>query len=247
MFNKTLTKKIYSIIILVLLAVVANFVPVTGIYSNISSYNQKENNASMSSDFNSGDFSGLPTNTLQQLKSSSTPNVVFYSNIGQLNDSNILYYYSSPLVFVGFLKSMIFYKVRSTQTEQFESFNVSFPSSRTSYPTAIGRIGPVINLFEGSSSYTQIKTFSDIYYYNIYQNIDLHFYFTKSGLKYEFISSGKTNQIKIKVSSNVNLDINPNTVSLEIRDKKVIFDSGLKVYTQDSNKVISSSFIRYDN
>ena len=247
MINKILTKKIYSIIILVLLAFVSNLNVTMGSFSSSNSTKLNTINGTSS---NLLDLPyGNENNNNISLLANKTNNLnnTFYSNKGQVNDTEILYYYSSPNIFVGFLKNQIIYSVRLGPNQQFESFNVSFISTTKTYPSGVGSIGSVINIFDNIGSYKGIHGYSSIYYYNIYPNINLRFYFTDLGLKYEFISlSGNVNQIKIKLSPNVKLDLSTESVSLKMNNKNILFDSGLKVMNQGTDRILTSQFIQYD-
>ena len=102
------------------------------------------------------------------------------------------------------------------------------------------------NFFYGNDSSkwcTGVPNYAEIYYQNIYNGIDLRYYFSNNGLKYDFIvhPGADYKQIKIKYQGAEKLLIN-NKGDLIIKNKiKDIIDSDLFIY-QNRNKPLESKF-----
>ncbi len=105
------------------------------------------------------------------------------------------------------------------------------------------------NYFYGNDSTkwcTSVPNYQEIIYENIYEKIDLRYYSSEKGLKYDFIvhPGGEPSDIRIKYEGAQELHINPSG-DLEIRTQSVsIVDSDLFIYQNLKNniKVINGIF-----
>ena len=182
----------------------------------------------------------------------------FIENKGQFSNSHIFYYYQNENFLIGFSKSEVIIghnlqtksEVKS-QTAQFMYFSIKFSNSYVVKPTAQQEISHNSNYFIGNNSYTNVPTWNEIWYNNIYPNIDLRYYIKDQHLKYDFIvhPGANPNEISIKASTNIVLAIHStivNFLSKSNNNNILLSDSGLKTYQKDGN-VVTSEFIKKDN
>jgi hypothetical protein len=105
------------------------------------------------------------------------------------------------------------------------------------------------NFFYGNDSSkwrTDVPNYREIYFENIYDNIDLRYYFNEDGLKYDFIVHpfGNPEDIQVELIGTDNIMIN-NKNELEIKTEiGTLFDKYLFVYQQVYNELhqISANF-----
>jgi len=165
----------------------------------------------------------------------------FIENKGQAPDNELRYYYSTNAASIGFYDSMIVMRGEDTKL-----FTLTFLESKEVEPVGILLKTHKVNYFIGESEITDIKTYDEIWYYDLYENIDLRYYMALEGLKYDFVvhPEGNPSEICVKVDDSVNLDIGESTVW--ISDGSYVFcDDGLESYTTDGESV-SSWFRHWD-
>jgi DNA-binding MarR family transcriptional regulator len=98
------------------------------------------------------------------------------------------------------------------------------------------------NFFYGNISSnwrTSVPNYREVYYENIYDNIDLRYYSNKNGLKYDFIvhPGGVPKDIKLKIDGATGL-INKNEKNLKIKTEVgEIVDSNLLIYQKNRNEL----------
>ena len=169
----------------------------------------------------------------------------FIKNVGQQANSAIEYYYNSQSSSIAFLSSEVIYaKTYNT------AFSVNFIGSNIVHPTGISQTDHLINYFTGNERIMNVPSFQEVWYHNLYDNIDLRYYNSEKGLKYEFLvyPGGNPANIKMKYSDNVILQITP--AKIEVTKGQVLFsDTDLVAYStslSNNNPYSISSSSRVD-
>lgn len=91
------------------------------------------------------------------------------------------------------------------------------------------------------------KNYTQVYFQELWEGIDLAYFFTSEGLKYEFYVKPKANihDIQIKISG---AELYNYSNKIEFRTQLgSIFDDQLNVFEQDTKQTISSHFTIHDN
>ena len=181
----------------------------------------------------------------------------FMENKGQNGNQNIKYYYTSSQSGIAFTQSKILLsQAISLKTginqnnpgnQQYYSFSLTFPGSNIVSPVGVNEMGDSTNYFTNGLNITGVNSYKEIWYYNLYPNIDLRYYISGTGLKYDFLvkSGGNPNNIVIKTSNNIKLSIKSNQVSYYTNNdlnKLLFIDNSLKVYYNDGT-IINSKFV----
>jgi hypothetical protein len=173
----------------------------------------------------------------------------FIENIGQNSNSKIQYYMSTKDSFVGFGTSVIYFSQAIYENENiFDTikFNITFGNSNTVDPFGMYSMSHSTNYFIGNSYLTNIRSTEEIWYYDLYPNIDLRYYMSDKGLKYDFVVNigGDPSQIVIQVSNEIDLSVDSNSVvlsSISNLYSPVLTDSKLHVY-QDDGSIVPARF-----
>lgn len=93
---------------------------------------------------------------------------------------------------------------------------------------------------------TGARTFQSVVYNNIWDGIDLKYYFNEEGLKYDFILEpfADPEDIQIKTSHPDTMNVFKNKLEISVTDQIVVGDRDLYTYYKNSNEKIDSQFIR---
>jgi hypothetical protein len=167
----------------------------------------------------------------------------FVENYGQNNDSEILYSYSTEKSWIGFGNAKI---VMSQAVPWYNdlrlTFTLSFKGATSTNPVGQRPNFHSTNYFIGNMYYTDIPSWNEVWYYNIYPNIDLRYFMSSEGLKYEFLvhPGGDPNDIVIEASENVGLTVNPESIIFHPFSKKELRigeDTGLRVFQEDGKNI----------
>ena len=77
-------------------------------------------------------------------------------------------------------------------------------------------MGYPTNYFIGQEAITNVDSFQEVWYFNIYDNVDLRYFMSDNGLKYEFIvhPGGDPNDIKLSYSNDVKLKVEDKNVAI---------------------------------
>lgn len=155
----------------------------------------------------------------------------FTKNLGIINDPSIIYFATLTNYIIGFRNSSLTFLLNTPNELKSIDTSLQFTNSNKVTPKAINQ-----NLRFG---------YSDIWYYNIYTGIDLHYYFKDSHLKYDFVVQPFSNpdQINIKILNGI---ISGDGNKVEVRsfynEINIAFhDTGLRVY-QNNGEMISANF-----
>ncbi|MHA2101318.1 MAG: SBBP repeat-containing protein, partial [Candidatus Kariarchaeaceae archaeon] len=176
----------------------------------------------------------------------------FMENYGQNNDSDIFYYYTSEESWIGFGNSkIIMSQAVPSYNELRLTYTLSFKGATSTNPVGRRPNFHSTNYFIGNMYYTDIPSWDEVWYYNIYPNIDLRYFMTTEGLKYEFLvhSGGDPSDIIIELSENVGITVLSKSVIFHPFNKKELEiggDSELRVFQKDGKK-INAEFTRNSN
>jgi hypothetical protein len=126
---------------------------------------------------------------------------------------------------------------------------LEFSGANLIKPKGVNKLSWNNNYFYGNDSmkwYTRVPNYQEIIYENLYENIDLRYYLTEFGLKYDFIvhTGGNPEDIKIKIDGAKNMFID-NNGDLRIKTELgEIIDSDLHIYQKfnKNEKLIKGEF-----
>ncbi|MFX1254148.1 MAG: SBBP repeat-containing protein [Promethearchaeota archaeon] len=171
----------------------------------------------------------------------------FIQNQGQLSDESIHYYYSSSGMKMSFSPSRINVGILSSVKNTMIQFSITFPGSESVTPIGKDQQSHSLNYFYGDSQFTNIVCWNEIWYYGLYPDIDLHYYISAQGLKYDFIVHPGANPdlITLQVSDSMKLSVEGSNVSMQPykRLNDISFqDTALHVFQADGME-ISAQFI----
>ncbi|MDD5689349.1 MAG: SBBP repeat-containing protein, partial [Caldisericia bacterium] len=191
----------------------------------------------------------------------------FTENKGQWNNE-IIFVGKTPFGRIGFGRESIYYelikfhKVEEISNEvlnpkpkpepepEIERYVIkqSFKNSNLVSPEGSGLLPHLTNYFYGNDPSKWIKgakNYSKIVYKNIYDNIDLSYFYNEDGLKYEFYlkKRAKVSDIKVAIEG---ADIIKNDKTLELKTSLgSISDSGLFSFKPTSKEEIDTDFELY--
>lgn len=256
------------ILIVEVMALVNIFLYVSPITFGPNSRNEKGNGFQTSTSSTQQQSTGLNTQVQQihSLKTLSQANQLLKStftgflNFGsQKNNPAVDYYYSSSGSSIAFTTSKITFEQSLSSNSGVTKpvqFSLTFAGSNAVKPDGVTQLPHMTNYFIGSIHETNIPSFSEIWYYNLYPHIDLRFYMSANGLKYEFIVNpgGNPSLIHVQATGNVKLTTTNNAVNFYSSTdptRLIMSDSGLNVFqsnglTIPANFKISASSVTND-
>ena len=169
----------------------------------------------------------------------SNSNLFFEKNIGQYDNIGIVYSFKTTGVQINFLSSEIQFNQKASNGGDLITYSISFQGSNTVLPIASQELTNKLNYFIGKEHFTNVPLFKNIYYYNIYNKIDLRYYFINGQLKYEFIAHPGSNPSQIKLLSSDNTIFSLQGPNLAINTKStfenLLKDNNLMVYQQKNS------------
>ena len=207
----------------------------------------------------------LPTNTKEKpiLLNREDENAYFTENRGQIRNDSVRYYLQGGGVW--FLDDGVIFEIYDNQgvnsreseeplfsnnpiCEDIEPRNsvvlkLNFKDANGIAPTGRGLLPHKSNYFYGNDSSkwcTKVPNYQEIYYENLYNNIDLRYYSSDIGIKYDFIvhPGGEPNNIRMKYEGAEKLFINPQG-DIVIRSSSCDFmDSQPYIYQTNNNHEI---------
>lgn len=170
----------------------------------------------------------------------------FIENRGQLNNDSINYYCYTESGIIYFTPSEIIFAICNIQHTTVTRFKLNFLGAQSVTPMGHSQQSHYTNYFFGDLQWTNIPTYEEVWFYDLYPNIDLRFYISSEGLKYEFIVRPGANPdlIALQVSLNIKLIIEDQTVSFKNpRTDEIFFqDTYLRVYQEDGS-IIEAQFV----
>ncbi|MFX1532613.1 MAG: SBBP repeat-containing protein [Promethearchaeota archaeon] len=222
--------------------------------SSILNSTERENISSISSVFSD---LGVETVSLADLQRRSDTNNVhlpfsgFIQNLGQLSDNSIRYYYSWNGLSVGFSLSKVSFMSSSYKGVSPVHFTLNFPDSKPVTPVGHSKTSHLINYFYTDWQLTNVPTYEEIWYFDLFPGIDLRYYMSSAGLKYEFVvhSGADPSQITVQVSEFLTLSISDQTVSMQFCkrvENRQFQDTRLQVFQTDG-VTIPARFVSKNN
>ncbi len=163
----------------------------------------------------------------------------FYENLGQVANTEVLYYGQIPGALIGFGESSILLKLEGASTVT----TLSFVGAFDVLPQGVDDLSHRTNFLLGErGTFTNVRSFQRIVYKNLWTGIDLVYKATVAGAKYEFQVSPGANpsDIRVKCDGYDRLSITADSVSI-FRNNAAFVDDGLLVTQGDV--VVQSSFI----
>jgi len=170
----------------------------------------------------------------------------FIENKGQVNDNEVRFFHSSG--------SMYFYdsKIIMINDKNGEQIRIHITYPQSNFVKPIGTYDNVhkSNYIHGNNSgywYTNISNFNQITYNNIYENIDLTFYYSENGVKYDWIIHAGANPDVITEKYD-----GINTISISNSGELLLFTDHTTLtidrpYTYQETTIIDSSYNIIDN
>ena len=166
----------------------------------------------------------------------------FTQNAGQIPDTNVRYSFSSDSSSISFGVSSIEIVQQSAEQNQQRLFlEQTFLGAYAVEPISVGQYSHANNYYFGSESYLNVHSYHEIWYFNLYDGIDLRYYVVNDAMKYEFLvhPNSDPNKIKISVKTSGILEINPTVVNISSKDGSVLLsDDNLYVYQQTNNREV---------
>ena len=240
-----------NLLVLILL-VMSSFTMVLTVSNHFTLTNQKSDNKLSSNSLNSPSIAVAnqpQTNSQINTILNNNANLFFEQNVGQLGQHDIAYFYNSKSFEINFLPSKVQFNQIDSFTGNKISYSLSFTGSTTVIPVGNNQLSRYNNYFIGNERFTNVPLFKDLFYYNIYNGIDLHYYFNNQGLKYDFIVHPGANPDKISLKSSLNTFFKATGSSLAINDAltghNLLMDNNLFVYQniKSNTQKITSSFV----
>lgn len=175
----------------------------------------------------------------------------FFLNHGQINSINndeaVKYYTQKGALSVYFLDDRVSYVLRDKMEGQLTSSRIDLVFENANIPTING-----LDETQGKTTFYTNECpegiapdlYGQVVYKNIYNNIDLVYYFSDKGtLKYDFVihPGGKAEDIKVAYEGDAELDLVDNKLKVAsvVGD---IFDARPFTYTKESCDVVETSF-----
>jgi hypothetical protein len=95
---------------------------------------------------------------------------------------------------------------------------------------------------------TGAMSYSKLIYHNLWPGIDLVYYFTSEGLKYDFLiqPGARVENIKVNIDGSERVNDQDNELIINLPNDQKLVDSGLVVYYSDNGEIIESMFIQID-
>lgn len=149
----------------------------------------------------------------------------FFENVGQLKNNSILYYGRIPSGSIGFGVSTIYLAGDGVEG----IVTLTFDDSTQVIPEGVGTVGYLTNFFlEGGIECRNVRGFTSIVFINLWQGIDLHYFTTPNGVKYEFVLAPGADPSQIRIRSTGHDVISLDDGSLSINSGQwTLVDEGL--------------------
>ncbi len=175
----------------------------------------------------------------------------FIQNQGQISDGSIKYYFSTQGMSIGFSTSEIKFVTDSGGGSSLTTFSITFPHAEKITPVGIHRQKNYVNYFYSDFQAANVPTFKEVWYYNLYENIDLRYYMSVNGLKYEFLvhPGADLNNIILQTSNSIQLNVKPDRVAFNTFSQifPVIQDTHLRVFQFDGTEIPATFLAKSSN
>jgi hypothetical protein len=152
----------------------------------------------------------------------------FYENKGQVNTKDVMFYGRVPGGMIGFGVSRISLRMDGTDSCVY----LSFEGASNVTPMGLNAVSRHTSYFLGDrGTYTGIREYSRITYEDLWPGIDLHYYVTVDGVKYEFhVAAGRNpNDIRVRCEGHDSLVIGESMLSIS-KGNGTFVDEGLRAF-----------------
>ncbi|MEX2717558.1 MAG: SBBP repeat-containing protein [Candidatus Sigynarchaeota archaeon] len=170
----------------------------------------------------------------------------FVQNDGQVADPDVLYYLQGKDQWIGFESSSVRFVTWGINGTGKETLRLDFPGGNLVEPCGTGVMAHFTNYFIGSSQYTDVPSYGEIWYHDLYDGIDLRYYMAEQGLKYEFVLDAGVDPslISMHFSTNAVLEVTPDNITAisRVNGQALYKESALNVY-QGAGELIPSAFL----
>ncbi|MBD3160201.1 MAG: hypothetical protein GF309_15595 [Candidatus Lokiarchaeota archaeon] len=177
----------------------------------------------------------------------SIPFAGFVKNLGQGGSPDISFYHTSSRLSVAFSVSKVTFAVRDEGT--YKTMELFFEGGDACQPIGKKKSTHESNYFIGDERFTNVPAYQEIWYPDLYENIDLRYFMTEKGLKYEFIvrPGGDPSDIHLSVGDEASIHVDRSTVTIfsETGGKSILEDTGLVSFLKNGEEV-PSQFRRID-
>jgi len=125
----------------------------------------------------------------------------------------------------------------------------SFKGSNNIIPTGIDPMDHKCNYFYGNDPDKWVRgaqSFRSVVYKNLYDDIDLRYYFNKEGTKYDFILNPGSDpkNILVEIEGHDFLSVKNDELSIQVKGKEILADRDLiSFYDNDNSNIIKSNFM----
>ena len=170
----------------------------------------------------------------------------FSVDLDSLIHNSLSYYLNYHGNVIRFQNSSILVKGVDQFTKSNFYINFTFYNSNNVEPEGREASSYSVNYFTKNRNMVHTFDFSEIWYSNLYNNIDLVYYMSSQGLKYDFIVQPGANPNDITFSVTTNLSTSLNTDSIvfygnDLTNTPVFSDDGLFSY-QNGNEIVQTNF-----
>lgn len=173
----------------------------------------------------------------------------FIENQDQLPEDYVSFYYTESSFGVGFGISEIYFWYHTDQTAEPIKFMLTFENAYQVQPTGQDRLSVPHNFIYGSDSHLGISAYQEVWFNNLYPNIDLRYYMSDEGLKYDFIvhPRGSPDMIRVMVDSSMEVKVGAEEAFFfsRLSPGTVISDTDLFVYQKQSGQEVQANFRLY--
>ena len=175
----------------------------------------------------------------------------FTGNKGQVENSEVRFFYTASDCTFGFVESGYLLKILGKDNIT-SVVRVSFEGSNPVIPKGLGELPHRSNYFFGNDSSkwrTGVPNYANVVYQELYDGIDLVFYTSEKGLKYDFIVSPRAEPKEILYSydgaDTIHID-DQGDLHLTTPSGKLVEEAPFSFQIENGKKVVVSSHYRVD-
>ncbi len=168
------------------------------------------------------------------------PNVGFIENVGQVVDDNCQYYLNVGDCYVYFGTSEVRFYHAEEEDISISAYSIKFLGGAMVQPIGLDANSHSVNYITGMGSWSEVPSYKIIQYPSLYAGIDLNYFLTDKGLKYEFLVHAGANPTQIAITPE---GVGALTVlPTQITSEGSFVDRDLLVYQEDDT-IVKASFV----
>ncbi len=166
----------------------------------------------------------------------SGPGEFFTENLGQLGDTDVRFYVRGDPLSVAFGTDAIMYSYRGPDASF--AFSMQFQGSKAMEPIGTGDLDRSSSFFLGRDPrgwVSNARSFREVHYEEVYEGVDLRFYFKDGLLKYDlsFKAYANVGTVSLGYAGLDGIDVDPGTGDLLLRSGPVTLRDKRPVIVQD--------------